>query len=158
VVERRCSFIGSTNVLYFLPPEETNRRWIVIEPKNIQVDHKLDIVQLFAEAIQMIREGKQRFVSPDDYKNLQEVNSRYTNISTTLAWVKDRKQYDKTVPERDITELYVEYAGWCEEKQLVKSGIDRFASCLNKRFADLKLRNKFKTANITQSEVDEALQ
>ena len=82
--QRRTAFYASVNEREFLIDTTGNRRFWVIPVTGIDVNHGVDMQQLWSEVKEtMYREGKQNwFLSPDERAQLQESNELYRTQSS----------------------------------------------------------------------------
>jgi len=82
--QRRTAFYASVNEREFLIDTTGNRRFWVIPVTGIDVNHGVDMQQLWSEVKEtMYREGQQNwFLSPDERAQLQESNELYRTQSS----------------------------------------------------------------------------
>tara|TARA_R110002074_G_scaffold130763_2_gene272685 strand:+ start:2249 stop:4468 length:2220 start_codon:yes stop_codon:yes gene_type:complete len=82
--QRRTAFYASVNAREFLTDTSGNRRFWVIPVAGIDVNHGVDMQQLWAEVKEtMYRPGQKNwFLSPDERAQLQESNELYRTQSS----------------------------------------------------------------------------
>ena len=82
--QRRTAFYASVNAREFLTDTSGNRRFWVIPVSGIDVNHGVDMQQLWAEVKEtMYRPGQKNwFLSPDERAQLQESNELYRTQSS----------------------------------------------------------------------------
>ena len=82
--QRRTAFYASVNAREFLTDTSGNRRFWVIPVNGIDVNHGVDMQQLWAEVKEtMYRPGQKNwFLSPDERAQLQESNELYRTQSS----------------------------------------------------------------------------
>ena len=82
--QRRTAFYASVNAREFLTDTSGNRRFWVIPVTGIDVNHGVDMQQLWAEVKEtMYRPGQKNwFLSPDERAQLQESNELYRTQSS----------------------------------------------------------------------------
>jgi len=100
--QRRTAFFASVNEREFLTDTSGNRRFWVIPVKNIDVNHGVDMQQLWAEVKEtMYRQGEQNwFLSPDERAQLQESNELYRTQSSVEDLILEHVDFqsDNTKP------------------------------------------------------------
>jgi putative DNA primase/helicase len=90
---RRTVFFASVNPKQFLHDTTGNRRYWVIEAKNIDHSHSIDMQQLWAEVHQLWLAGESIYLTPDEMARLNECNETFTvsdpvqeRLSSRLNW------------------------------------------------------------------------
>ena len=90
---RRTVFFASVNPKQFLHDTTGNRRYWVIEAKNIDHSHAIDMQQLWAEVHQLWLAGESIYLTPDEMARLNECNETFTvsdpvqeRLSSRLNW------------------------------------------------------------------------
>jgi len=82
-LRRSCSFIGSTNETVFLPPSGEHRRFIILQiPDFIDYDHKIDMQQVYAQALQMQADGCEAWLDRGEITENARLNARFTWIDS----------------------------------------------------------------------------
>lgn len=84
--KRRASFIGSVNKSLFLTDMTGTRRFLAVDVNSINLDAKIDVDQLYAQALEMLNSGMQYWFSGDE---IDEIN-------------RHNKKYQVTCPEEDL--------------------------------------------------------
>jgi predicted P-loop ATPase len=94
--QRRTAFYASVNEREFLIDTTGNRRFWVIPVTGIDVNHGVDMQQLWAEVKEtMYREGQQNwFLSPDERAQLQESNEFYRTQSSVEDLILEHVDFD----------------------------------------------------------------
>jgi putative DNA primase/helicase len=94
--QRRTAFYASVNEREFLIDTTGNRRFWVIPVTGIDVNHGVDMQQLWAEVKEtMYREGQQNwFLSPDERAQLQESNELYRTQSSVEDLILEHVNFD----------------------------------------------------------------
>ena len=110
--QRRTAFYASVNAKEFLTDTSGNRRFWTISVKDINVNHGVDMQQLWAEVKTTLytRGQKNWYLSPDEREMLQESNEMYRTQSSVedllLQYVKfdslDAKPVQMTELLRDM--------------------------------------------------------
>jgi len=100
--QRRTAFYASVNEREFLIDTTGNRRFWVIPVTGIDVNHGVDMQQLWAEVKEtMYRQGEQNwFLSPDERAQLQESNELYRTQSSVEDLILEHVDFqsDNTKP------------------------------------------------------------
>ena len=94
--QRRTAFYASVNEREFLIDTTGNRRFWVIPVTGIDVNHGVDMQQLWAEVKEtMYRQGEQNwFLSPDERAQLQESNELYRTQSSVEDLILEHVNFD----------------------------------------------------------------
>lgn len=79
--KRRASFCGSINNRQFLRDETGSRRWFVIEIDGLDYNQEYDVKMMYAQALQMLKEGFQYWFDGTEIAELEQRNSEYTQLS-----------------------------------------------------------------------------
>lgn len=74
---RRTAFGASVNDQQFLSDPTGNRRFWTIEATGFQLDHKIDMQQLWAEVLQLWQDGERWFLDRDQVAALNDHNDGY---------------------------------------------------------------------------------
>lgn len=77
---RRTVFFGSVNDRHYLVDDTGNRRWWTIPVTAIDYHHAIDTQQLFAEILQMLGEGAQHWLTPDELAGLNALNEDHRSV------------------------------------------------------------------------------
>jgi putative DNA primase/helicase len=100
--QRRTAFYASVNAREFLTDTSGNRRFWVIPVNGIDVNHGVDMQQLWAEVKEtMYRQGEKNwFLSPDERAQLQESNELYRTQSSVEDLILEHVDFqsDNTKP------------------------------------------------------------
>lgn len=80
-LKRRASFCGSINDRQFLRDETGSRRWFVIEIDNISFDPTFNVDLMYAQALQMYKDGFKHWFDGEDIKTIEARNEEYTQPS-----------------------------------------------------------------------------
>ena len=153
VFPRQCVFVATTNTSDFLKDSSGNRRFMPIDvnrgraTKDIFSDSlKVDVDQLWAEAVKMYHDGEKLYLGTESSKIAQmeqikhsQVDERtgliseYLNTFLPDNWVKmdlfERREFlaDPLVPEGvDIREVVCVAEIWCECFGKEKRDMDRY--------------------------------
>ncbi|QOE32784.1 DNA primase [Achromobacter phage Mano] len=98
---RRTVFFGSVNPREYLHDPTGNRRYWTIEAKALNVDHGLDMQQVWAEAYELFKAGESYYLQPDEMAALNSHNEAFTvvdpieeRLQTRLDWEADSSRWD----------------------------------------------------------------
>ena len=82
--QRRTAFYASVNAREFLTDTSGNRRFWVLDVKDIDVNHGVDMQQMWAQVKETmyVKGQKNWFLSPDEREMLNESNERYRTQSS----------------------------------------------------------------------------
>lgn len=90
---RRTVFFGSVNNRNYLNDPTGNRRFWTIECADINHSHNINMQQLWAEVLNLYRQGESYFLTPEEMNLLNEHNEDYTatdpiaeKVATKLSW------------------------------------------------------------------------
>lgn len=75
--ESVISFFASVNAEEFLVDDTGARRFLVIELDDINPDHNVDIVQVWAQAMHMCKAGTKYYFDKEEIKTINEMNGSY---------------------------------------------------------------------------------
>jgi predicted P-loop ATPase len=78
---RRASFIGSVNRPLFLTDFTGNRRFLVCEVLEINLEKTVNINQLYAQALELLNDGYCYWFSGEDIEMINENNEKFKSIS-----------------------------------------------------------------------------
>ena len=106
--QRRTAFYASVNAKEFLTDTSGNRRFWTISVKDINVNHGVDMQQLWAEVKETLYvEGQKNwYLSPDEREMLQESNELYRTQSSVEDLLLQYVKFDSLDPKPvQMTEL-----------------------------------------------------
>lgn len=90
---RRTVFFASVNPKEFLHDPTGNRRYWTIEVESLDLNHKIDVQQVWAEVYELYKSGESWFLSQDEFGMLTESNKDFEardpieeRIRTRLDW------------------------------------------------------------------------
>lgn len=83
---RVCSFMGSVNSRKFLTDRE-NRRYLVFTAEDINFNHKVDLEQVWAQALQLLNEGYRYWFTQEEMKQLNKINELYRQVPIEEEWL-----------------------------------------------------------------------
>lgn len=79
-IPRRTSYIATVNDAQFLNDVTGNRRWWAVSVLEINLDHGLDMQQVWAEVAYWLSKGEQTWLSNEEMENLNTSNETYEVI------------------------------------------------------------------------------
>lgn len=79
--KRRASFCGSINNRQFLRDETGSRRWFVIEVDGLNYDPEYDVSGMYAQALELLREGFQYWFDGTEIDDLEKRNIEFTELT-----------------------------------------------------------------------------
>ena len=99
--QRRTAFYASVNAREFLTDTSGNRRFWVLAVKDIDVNHGVDMQQLWAEVkdTMYIKGQKNWFLSPDERELLQESNEIYRTQSSVEDLILEHVDFTTDYPK-----------------------------------------------------------
>jgi len=99
--QRRTAFYASVNAREFLTDTSGNRRFWVLAVKEINVNHGIDMQQVWAEIKEQyyIKGVKNWFLSPDERELLQESNETYRTQSSVEDLVLQHVNFESNATE-----------------------------------------------------------
>lgn len=90
---RRTVFFASVNPKEFLHDQTGNRRYWTIEVEALDLEHKIDVQQVWAEVYELYKSGESWFLSKDEFGLLTESNKDFEardpieeRLRTRLDW------------------------------------------------------------------------
>lgn len=92
---RVCNFMGSVNNPRFLTDIE-NRRYLVFTTENVNLDERVDMNKVWAQALQLLNEGFPYWFSKDEMQQLNKINDLYRQVSSEEEWL--MKLYEPCEP------------------------------------------------------------
>ena len=78
---RRTVFVATVNDFDFLIDRTGNSRWWTIAVDDVDYQHKIDMQQLFAEALVLLDQSEQWWLNPEEEQWLADYNSRHQRVS-----------------------------------------------------------------------------
>ena len=99
--QRRTAFYASVNAREFLTDTSGNRRFWVLAVKDIDVNHGVDMQQLWAEVKETmyIKGQKNWFLSPDERELLNESNEIYRTQSSVEDLLLEHVDFESEYPK-----------------------------------------------------------
>lgn len=91
---RRTVFFASVNPREFLHDPTGNRRFWTIECTHINHDHDIDMQQLWAEVLNIWRQGESYYLTTEEHASLNEHNTEFTSIDPVEERLLDRLEWD----------------------------------------------------------------
>lgn len=98
---RRTVFFGSVNPREYLHDPTGNRRYWTIECAALNLDHGLDMQQVWAEAYELWKTGTTYYLEPEEMAALNSHNEEFTvvdpieqRLQTRLAWDVPQSEWD----------------------------------------------------------------
>lgn len=76
--KRRASFCGSINDKQFLRDETGSRRWFVVEIEDIKYMPGFDVSKMYAQALQLYREGFEYWFEGSDLLEIEQHNMQFS--------------------------------------------------------------------------------
>lgn len=76
-VPRRATFAGTVNGGDFLHDETGNRRFLVVEAKEINVEHDIDVDMVYAQALHLFLTGEQYWFDKEEIALINKANTAY---------------------------------------------------------------------------------
>jgi predicted P-loop ATPase len=71
------SFVASVNSEEFLVDDTGSRRFLVIELDDINAEHDVNILQVWAQALQLCRAGEKYYFDKEEIKTINEMNGSF---------------------------------------------------------------------------------
>ena len=84
--KRTCSFMGSVNNVNFLTDTE-NRRYLVFTVEDIDFKHEVDILQVWSQAKELLKNKHQYWFNAEEIKTLNRVNESYRQAIAEEEWL-----------------------------------------------------------------------
>jgi len=91
---RKTTFFASVNENSFLVDKTGNVRFWVIPVTSLNNNHNLDSQQLWAEMMSYFNDSEKWWLSPEEYKSLESLNSKHAETSPVEELI--LKKYDPT--------------------------------------------------------------
>lgn len=100
----RASFVGSVNSQHFLSDVTGNRRFLCFEVNSIQYDHNISLDKVYAQAIQLFKDGFRYWFSQKDIEvlNMNNEDFRIRNMEEELLF-----KYFEPCEENDDKKLFM---------------------------------------------------
>tara|TARA_Y100000004_G_scaffold61147_1_gene68459 strand:- start:2125 stop:4278 length:2154 start_codon:yes stop_codon:yes gene_type:complete len=108
IYQRRTAFFASVNAKEFLTDTSGNRRFWTISVKDINVNHGVDMQQLWAEVAETMYTPGQKnwYLSPDEREMLHESNELYRTHSSVEDLIMQHVKFGSTaVAPVQVTQL-----------------------------------------------------
>lgn len=80
ILHRRTVFAATVNNSNFLVDETGNRRWWTIPVISIDLNHGLDITQVWSEVFELWKNGEQNWLTDNEFLELNELNTQHEQI------------------------------------------------------------------------------
>lgn len=77
---RRTAFFGSVNNVRFLVDDTNNRRFWPIEVSAVDYQHRVDMQQVWAEALHQVEAGERWHLNPDENRAVGEYNEGFRSM------------------------------------------------------------------------------
>lgn len=116
-LHRRTAYVGTVNNSTFLVDDTGNRRWWTVEVESIDLNHKLDIQQVWAEVYDIWSKDNQTWLESDELKTLNEKNVEHEKIDPL---------------EEKILEMFDWSEGWQERVTIECSATQVFEKMANR--------------------------
>jgi len=78
---RRASFVGSVNTNEFLTDTTGNRRFLCFEALEINYEHKVDMILVFAQALHLFKNGFQFWFDKNEIAEINKSNEKFRQVS-----------------------------------------------------------------------------
>lgn len=72
-----CSFCASVNAVDFLRDPTGNRRYLVIPVVSVRHDHKIDLLQVYAEAKYLNQQGERNWFNREEILIINDLNTKF---------------------------------------------------------------------------------
>jgi hypothetical protein len=96
---RRTAFGASVNDSQYLHDPTGNRRFWSLEAEGFDLNHSVDMQQLWAEVLALYRSGERWYLDQDDVSELNEHNADYTVVDPIEERLSQNFSWD-TAPEK----------------------------------------------------------
>ena len=110
---RRSVFFASENHVQYLIDETGNRRWWTIRVDSMDYKHTVNMQQLWAQALHLLRQGEQWWLTDAEMHALNENNERHKQtcpvsdmISGGLLWNAPRDKWTWRKTSRILMDVY----------------------------------------------------
>lgn len=101
-IPRRSAYIATVNDENFLADDTGNRRWWVVKAQSIDLSHRLDMQQIWAESYEQIKNGMYPYLTVEQQKQLNLLNKNHERIDPLKE--KLLTYYDwTTFPDKKMT-------------------------------------------------------
>ncbi|AWM87355.1 VapE domain-containing protein [Microvirga sp. 17 mud 1-3] len=91
---RRTVFFGSVNPREYLHDPTGNRRYWTIEAAALNMDHGLDMQQVWAEVYELFKAGESYYLQPDEMAALNAHNEAFTVVDPIEERLQTRLDWD----------------------------------------------------------------
>lgn len=92
VYPRRTAFFGSVNNVRFLADDTSNRRFWPIEVTAVNYQHRLNMQQVWAEALHQVEVGETWWLTPDENRAVGDHNEAFRSVDRVEEMI--RQSYD----------------------------------------------------------------
>lgn len=113
---RRTVFFGSVNPNLFLHDPTGNRRYWTIEVEKLDLEHGIDMQQLWAEVYQLLRQGEGYYLSADEMNALNSSNESFQVVDPVEERIQTKLKWE--APN-------IDWEWYTATEVLLKVGIDR---------------------------------
>jgi predicted P-loop ATPase len=79
--QRRTVFYATVNAPDFLVDDTGNSRWWTIPVETLDYEHGIDMQQVFAQCVALLRQGEIWWLLPEEERMLERQNSRHRSVS-----------------------------------------------------------------------------
>lgn len=91
-IQRRASFVATTNKMEFLTDETGNVRWIPFVVRAVNHDHggpngyegKVDINKVWSQAYTLLKNGFQHYLTPEEIEQQERINKQFQTITDEM--------------------------------------------------------------------------
>ncbi len=97
---RKTCLVASVNDPWFLKDDTGNRRWWVIETKEADYEHKLDMQQIWAQFKNEYEQGALYYLTKEEINIINEINEMYRPSTSIYEAIVDRFCWDE--PYRNL--------------------------------------------------------
>lgn len=112
---RRTVFFASVNADRYLVDDTGNRRWWTVPVDRIDYQHGIDMQQLWAEVLELHRQGHQHWLTADELAALNESNREHEAVDPVEELIAQHFDWSASYTQRPMTATEV----------LVAIGFDR---------------------------------
>jgi putative DNA primase/helicase len=113
---RRTVFFGSVNPKEFLHDPTGNRRYWTIEVASLNLDHGIDMQQVWAEVYHLLQQGHGYYLTPDEMEALNSSNESFQVIDPIEERIQTRLKWE--APS-------IDWQWFTATEVLLKVGVDR---------------------------------
>lgn len=94
---RRTAYVATVNDEKFLSDDTGNRRWWTVTAKEIDLEHKLDMGQVWAEVYVLWKNGSLPYLSKDEQITLNKENIEHEKIDPLREMLLDNYNWEGTL-------------------------------------------------------------